>query len=303
MFLNHVDVCEPREVREPLRVDLILRGQQVVDGELVEEQVYDRRSRLDRRGRGLHGRREDELLDPRVEQERREEDQRRRRQDRQKRPHDLHAPRSERERDADRDRAGDEHHGGVDAAPLERLHAEDRAQKAEKHAVQHGGVASRDELDDDLDREKEQRGDERDDEREKDDVAGRRAAHLEELRVLAEDVEERLRQGEPGDSEQLRAADERLAKAMRGPSAGLRDGGCVFRLQVPRCARCRIGRPVPFRTPHDRSRDAHRPSCAAAARRRGAGRRAWGTRSPAPTRARAARPGTRDRHVAAITTW
>ena len=72
--------------------------------------------------------------------------------------------------------------------------------------MQHGGISPRHQLDGDLDREQHERRHERDDEREQHDVERRRAAHREELRVLAEDVEERLCEREAGDGEQLRTA-------------------------------------------------------------------------------------------------
>ena len=89
-----------------------------------------------------------------------------------------------------------------------------------------GAPASR--ADRDLDGEQRERRAEGDDEREQDDVRWRRSANREELRVPAEDVEQRLREREPRDREQLGAAHRRLAKALDEASAGLRDRGCVF---------------------------------------------------------------------------
>ena len=94
--------------------------------------------------------------------------------------------------------------------------------------MEHDGIAPGDELHGELDPEQDQRRGKRDDEREEDDVARRRAAHCEELGVLAEDVEQRLRECEARDREQLGTANRRLAEAMSGLSAGLRDRGCVF---------------------------------------------------------------------------
>ena len=200
---------ESREVREALRIDVPVRLEQVVDRELVEEQVDDRRRGRDRRSARVDRLRKHELLDLRIEEKGDEEDQRRAGEDRQKRPHEGHTPGRDGERDADRNRAGDQEERAVDVAPLERLHAEDRGEKAEEHVVEHDGIASRDELDDDLDREQQERRHERDGEREEDDVAGRRAAHGEELGVLAEDVEERLRERKARDGEQLSTANRR----------------------------------------------------------------------------------------------
>jgi hypothetical protein len=194
-----------------------------IDRDLVEHQKDDGRRRVDVRDSGVHGLREDEAFDFGVEQEGGEKDQRRRGEDRQKRPHDLDAPGGDGERDPDHDRADYERGRAVDAAAFQRLHAEDRAEEAEERVVHNRGVAPRDELDDDLDGEQDQRGREGDDEREEHDVARRRAANGEELDVLAEDVEERLREREPRDGEQLSSTNGRLAEAVGCLGAGLSD--------------------------------------------------------------------------------
>ena len=69
--------------------------------------------------------------------------------------------------------------------------------------MQDEGRLATDELDEYLDGEQDESRDEDDDEPEQEDVAGRGAVRGEELGVLAEDVEERLREGEAGDGEQL----------------------------------------------------------------------------------------------------
>ena len=129
--------------------------------------------------------------------------------------------------------------------------------------MEHDGIAPRGELDDDLDREQHERRHERDDEREENDVGRRRAAYREELGVLAEDVEERLRERESRDGEQLRAAHRRLAEARCATSsAASRDRGCVFHSESSSVRTIRSARPARARTAPDRSRDARRPSCA-----------------------------------------
>ena len=106
-----------------------------------------------------------------------------------------------------------------------------RGEEAQEHVMEHRRIAARDELDHDLDSEQQQRRQERDGEREEDDVAGRRAAHREELRVLAEDVEERLREREPRDGEQLSPANSRPAelRPRRRPSAATGRGAVLQR--------------------------------------------------------------------------
>src|SRR5688572_23135325 len=86
--------------------------------------------------------------------------------------------------------------------------------------MEDAGGGARDEADEELDREQNGRRDEGDDEREDDDLENRRVAGGEERRVLAEDVEQRLREGESGGREQLRAADRRLAETDREPRRG-----------------------------------------------------------------------------------
>ncbi len=90
--------------------------------------------------------------------------------------------------------------------------------------MQHDGVSLGHELDGDLDHQQDERRHERDDEREEHDVRRRRAAHREELGVLAEDVEERLRQRESGHGKELSAAHRRLAEPV--------DGAVLARLRV-----------------------------------------------------------------------
>ena len=84
--------------------------------------------------------REDELLDVRVEEERREEDQRRAGEDREERTDERHPPRRERQRDADRDRADNEDETRVHAAPFQRLDAEDGCEQAQEHVMQDGRI-------------------------------------------------------------------------------------------------------------------------------------------------------------------
>ena len=108
------------------------------------------------------------------------------------------------------DSARDQHRRSVDAAALQRLRAEDRAERGEEHVVQDDGASLGHEPDRDLDQQQYGGRHERDDEREEHDVRRRRATHREELGVLAEDVEERLRQRESGHGE---AAERRAPRA------------------------------------------------------------------------------------------
>jgi hypothetical protein len=105
--------------------------------------------------------------------------------------------------------------------------------------VQHDGASPGHQLDRDLDRKKNERRNERDDECEEHDVRRSRAAHRKELGVLAEDVEERLRQREARSRKQLSAAHRGLAPPRCGANAGSRDRGCVFHWRARSALRVR----------------------------------------------------------------
>ncbi len=143
-----------------------------------------------------------------------EEDERGGSEDRQERPRDRKAPNGNCERRA-RSTIAPTISTVVPSTPL-RFSActpNTAPSEADEGVMQHDGIAPRRELDADLDRQQHERRHERDDEREENDVGRRRSTHREELGVLAEDVEERLRQREPRDGEQLRAAHRRLAES------------------------------------------------------------------------------------------
>ena len=236
---------QTREVGKTAGVDVAVRVLERDRRELVEEQEDDRCRVADRRGGGAGlGVREDERVYRRPEQEDREEDGRRRGEDRQEPARGPHAPDGECEADPDRDRAHDQRRRPAEAGPLQRLDAEDRAEGGQEDQVQDESRLATDELDEYLDGEQDESRDEDDDEPEQEDVAGRGAVRGEELGVLAEDVEERLREGEAGDGEQLREAQCGLAQA-RAP-LNSRDPGVSDRHHgsIPRS---RDARPVPIR--------------------------------------------------------
>ncbi len=217
---------EPREVGEAALVDHALLVEQRDDRELVEEDEHDRRVRLDGREAHVHVGREDEPRHGRVEEEEPEEDERRGGEDGQERARRRHAREQEGGADAGQRRERDQDHRPVHARALERLDGDDGGEEAEEDEVEDLGRAPAGEADDELDREHDERRHEGHGERERDDVERRRAAHREELRVLAEDVEERLREREAGGCEELGASDRGLAQA-RAVLHGLVAPGCL----------------------------------------------------------------------------
>ena len=204
---------ELREVREPLGVDCAVALLEVDHRELVEEQEDDgrRRAHADRSRLRVTAR-DHELRGRRVEQEEREKEERRRPEHGQERARRAPAPGRHGDPDTDEHRAGDQHSRPVDARALERLDTEDRAEEAEEDQVQHLRGDLADERDQELDGEQHEGWPERDDEREEHDVGRRRAAHGEELGVLAEQVEQRLREREPGRRQELCTACSRNAQ-------------------------------------------------------------------------------------------
>ena len=103
----------------------------------------------------------------------------------------------------------------MDLQVLECLDAEDRAEPRQEDEVAREARAPADRADCGLDREEDERGDERHHEGEDDDVGGRRPAHGEELGVLAEELEQRLREREARGGQQLGSPRRNLAEPGR----------------------------------------------------------------------------------------
>ena len=187
---------ERGERREAAGVDPVARVHQRGGGQLVEDDHHDRRARARlARHRLRPALRQHELGDRRDEQEEDEEEQRRRRDDGDERADGRGARVERREAGAreQRDRHGDRRAAEQVA---DRRQQDRRREQADEHELQ--GVAERGpDLPRQPDEQREQRRrHERDDEREHDDVGGRAPARDEELRLVAEQVEQRLREGE-----------------------------------------------------------------------------------------------------------
>ena len=137
----------------------------------------------------------------------------------------------------------------------------------EEHEVEDAGSGAGDEADEELDREQHRRRDEGHDEREDDDLEDGRVAGGEERRVLAEDVEQRLREREPGGREQLRAADGWLAEVDCEPPGGRTRKVSGRGVQAPEgitgFLHFRFGHPQPSH-PQRWAAGTRRPSAAAA---------------------------------------
>jgi hypothetical protein len=189
---------EAGEVREADRVDAPLRVEQRVDRQLVERDQHDGRARplacSLRRVRGAR-----EPRDVRVEQEQREEEQRRGCEHRQREPGRASVQVELGRRRADRDGDGHEQPAGG-ARAADRLQHEQRHEAGDEDRVNGPAQAPAEQR---LQPEQDRGRDEEEHEPEHDRVPAGRAAGREELAVLAEQVEERLRDRERPEDEEV----------------------------------------------------------------------------------------------------
>ena len=192
--------CEPSEVREANRVDAAVRVEQRVDRQLVERDQHDGRvGPLACCLRGLRGEREPR--DVRIEQEQREEEERRGGEHGQREPGRACAQVELGRAGAERDGDGHEQPAGS-ARAADRLQHEQRHQAGDEDGVHDPAQAPAEQI---LQPEQDRRRHEQEHEREHDRVPAGRAAGGEELAVLAEQVEERLRDRERPEHEQVQA--------------------------------------------------------------------------------------------------
>jgi len=212
---------EAGERGEPHCVDSLLRVEQRVQRQLVEDDQHhwNPRPLVRRVGRGRSG--EGQLGRVRVEEEEREEEHGRRCERRDDHPGSPE-PRVDGSRCCSRCRREDDEQPPGRAEGADRLQDEETDERRDEDVVHdrpsppgHHG----------FDREQHSRGDEHEREREEDDVPARRAARAEELGVLAEQVEQRLGERERGEHEQVQPRDAQAhyeARSRRRPSRRLR---------------------------------------------------------------------------------
>jgi hypothetical protein len=186
---------EPREVREQVLVDRPARTEKRRQRQLVEDDVDDRRRRAGCRRRALSVAWEKQTAHRRDDEEEHEHDERRRREHRQERLHAARPRIQRRGTGAQRERDG--HRGGRavdDVAHRRQQQRRDDQRDEYEHRPPAGG--GRDPPQPPDHRGPDQRRQQRVAEREQQDVPRRAAARDEELRVAAEEIEQRLRERE-----------------------------------------------------------------------------------------------------------
>ena len=187
---------ERREVREARRVHALCPVHERDRRELVEDDQHDGCLRTDGDRRRLRRFREDELRHRRVEEEEGEEDDRRRDENREERLHRLYACVERCDAEAG-ERRGDERAEPRKGVGLRECVEHDHRDEArDEDEVQQPCGCGADEPDQHLGAEQHGRRQHRERDREQDDLSGGGVTDREEGRILAEDVEERLRERE-----------------------------------------------------------------------------------------------------------
>ena len=178
---------EAREVGEQLRVDVAVGADERAQRQLVEHDVDDRHRRLPRACDGRRLAREHQRADGRDDEEQEQHDDRGDREDGDKRAHTRDARVQRRAARADQQCDGDRERRAAEQV-ADRWQHERRDQQGDEHEHRPPPVAAQRPHD----QRAHQRWHERVAEREDQDVAGRVPARDEELRVVLQQVEQRL---------------------------------------------------------------------------------------------------------------
>ena len=160
--------------------------------------------------------------------------ERRGREHGQERAHALRSRVGERERGSGGDCERDREPGGEVRRAFQRLERDQRGETSAKREVQRLLGAGVDSAGKGLGREQERRRDEEQPERERDDVPGGRVADDEELGRVPEQVEERLRDGERREDEEVQAADRDPLGAVEANVHEV--GSSLYPARAARCA-------------------------------------------------------------------